>query len=186
MFSKLFGAAKLTKKGLERDDKFVITDIYTEWRNKFWALKPNELGIPPEAPDMVYQLIIDVGGSYAAGTKWVMSLFAQISGSISFIPSVGGGIVRIEEKNPGESENLISGTTQFLSSIKEASENGAPMNEAWVLPEPDTVSIYFFTKNDIKVINLKLEDIQSDVNPYNEFIRYFIAIKNLHDFYVKQ
>ena len=40
MFSKLFGAAKLTKKGLERDDKFVITDIYTEWRNKFWALKP--------------------------------------------------------------------------------------------------------------------------------------------------
>ena len=60
------------------------------------------------------------------------------------------------------------------------------MNEAWVLPEPDTVSIYFFTKNDIKVINLKLEDIQSDVNPYNEFIRYFIAIKNLHDFYVKQ
>jgi len=186
MFSKLFSAGKLTKKGLERDDKFVITDTYTEWRNRFWVLKSSDLGIPPETPDMVYQLIIDVGGTYAAGTKWVSSLFAQISGSISFIPSVGGGIISLEEKDPEASENLINGTTSFLSSIKGISENGIPATDAWTLPEPDTVFLNFFTKDEIKIVKLNLKDIQSESNSYNEFIRYFIAIKNLHDFYVRK
>lgn len=124
---------------------YAVADIYRNLREKVFAVRPGELGLPEDGP---FAALMETGYPAAA-----VSLVAIAEGTTSLYFSNGGGVI-----GAGEHAPVRDASARFLADLAAASDRLEP-TAAHPLPAPGQVRFYLLSANGIRTAEAAEEEL---------------------------